>query len=278
VTTKTDRRVAIWVTDASGANAKEVVPATQSSGTDDHVTWGADRLLFTSTIAGRRSISSAGQDGGTSQEVVSQGIYPVTTSDGRTIVFRSTDPARQGLWKITDGGRPVQLVGGVAGWPSVTPDDRSVIFTSYRGGTQSLWMVSIDGGTPTEVTNRFVSGPSLAPDGKAVVFATPDDQGQAASAICNLPDCSSLRWLAPRPGGATFRSEWAPDGAGFLYVDGTPQNLWVESLDGRPARQLTHFTDNRQIADVAWSRDGTRLAIARTTMTTDIVLFRGLKR
>ena len=32
VTTKTDRRVAIWVSDGSGANAKEVVPATQSSG------------------------------------------------------------------------------------------------------------------------------------------------------------------------------------------------------------------------------------------------------
>jgi hypothetical protein len=49
-------------------------------------------------------------------------------------------------------------------------------------------------------------------------------------------------------------------------------------LDGKPPRQLTHFTDDRQIADAAWSRDGKRLAIARTTTTTDIVLFRGLKR
>jgi hypothetical protein len=49
-------------------------------------------------------------------------------------------------------------------------------------------------------------------------------------------------------------------------------------LDGKPPRQLTHFTDDRQIADAAWSHDGTRLAIARTTTTADIVLFRGLKR
>ena len=68
-----------------------------------------------------------------------------------------------------------------------------------------------------------------------------------------------------------------PIGTGFLYAAGTPQNLWVESLDGTPARQLTHFTDDRQIADAAWSRDGTRLAIARTTTATDIVLFRGLE-
>jgi hypothetical protein len=49
-------------------------------------------------------------------------------------------------------------------------------------------------------------------------------------------------------------------------------------LDGKPRPQLTRFTDDRQIADAAWSRDGKRLAIARTTTTIDIVLFIGLKR
>jgi serine/threonine protein kinase/Tol biopolymer transport system component len=276
VTTKTDRRVAIWVSDGSGANAKEVVPATQSSGTADDVTWAADRLLFTSTIGGHRSISSVGQDGGTSQEVVTQGIWPTTTSDGRTVVFRSTDFARQGLWRVTDGGRPVQVVGGQASWPSVTRDNRSVVFTSLRGDTQSLWMVSIDGGTPTQVANRYAAVPVLSPDGKAVAFGSQDDQGRPVYAICNLPDCSSLRFLPPQPAGGGRRIKWTPDNTGFLYVTGTPQNLWVESLDGKPARQLTHYTDDRQIADAAWSRDGKRLAIARTTTTTDIVLFRGL--
>jgi dipeptidyl aminopeptidase/acylaminoacyl peptidase len=266
------------VSDGSGANAKEVVPATQSSGMGDDVTWAADRLLFTSTIGGHRSISSIGQDGGTSQEVVTQGFVPTSTSDGRTVVFRSTVPQRQGLWKVTDGGRPAQLLGGPAGWPSVTHDDRSVIFSSASGGVQSLWMVSIDGGTPVQLTNRFVSVPTLSPDGKAVAFGTQDDQGRPAYAICNLPDCSPLRFVPPRPGGGSGRITWTPDSTGFLYVTGTPQNLWVESLDGKPARQLTHFTDDRQIADAAWSRDGTRLAIARTTTTTDIVLIRGLKR
>ena len=275
VTTKSDRRVAIWVSDGSGANATEVVPATPSSGTTDDVTWAADRVLFTSTMGGHRSISSVGQDGGTAQDVVTQGVYPTTTSDGRTVVFRSTEPARQGLWKVTDGGRPAQLTRGSTPWPHVTRDDRSVVFVSASGDKQSLWMVSIDGGTPVQVTSRFAAGAILSPDGKAVAFRSLDDQGRPAYAICNLPDCSSLRFLPQLPGG---RLTWTPDSRGFLYVAGTPQNLWVESLDGKPARQLTHFTDDRQIADAAWSRDGTRLAIARTTTATDIVLFRGLKR
>jgi serine/threonine protein kinase len=277
VTTKTDRRVAIWVSDGSGTNAKEVVPATQSSGTTDAVTWAADRVLFTSTMGGHRSIASIGQDGGPAQDVVTQGIDPTTTSDGRTVVFRSTDPARQGLWKITDGGRSVQLASGLTGVPRVTRDDRSVVFVSASGDKQSLWMVSIDGGTPVQVTNRFASQPILSPDGKTVAFQSSDDQGRAVDAICNLPDCASPRLLPPPPGGSRLLT-WTPDGTGFLYRAGTPQNLWVESLDGKPPRQLTHFTDDRQIADAAWSRDGTRLAIARTTTATDIVLFRGLKR
>ena len=41
----------------------------------------------------------------------------------------------------------------------------------------------------------------------------------------------------------------------------------------------THFTaDGKTIADFAWSGDGQRLAVARFSLTNNIVLFRGLKR
>jgi hypothetical protein len=45
-----------------------------------------------------------------------------------------------------------------------------------------------------------------------------------------------------------------------------------------PPSKITQFTDDRQILDVAWSRDGTRLAVARATQTRDIVLIKGLKK
>ena len=50
----------------------------------------------------------------------------------------------------------------------------------------------------------------------------------------------------------------------------------MQPLDGSAPRQITHFTDGRSIVDFAWSRDGKHLAIARTTVTNDIVLFKGL--
>jgi Tol biopolymer transport system component len=237
--------------------------------------------MFTRAVAGHKSISIVPRDGGTPQEVISQGAGSdlTATFDGRTIVFSLFDPAHLGLWKVTDGGRPVQLTAGPVGWPRITRDDRQVVFISPSASVQSLWMVSINGGTPIQVTNRFAAGPALSPDGKTVSFASQDDQNHPVHVVCNLPDCSSPRFLARPPGSVSrFVRPWTPDGQGLTYVTGTPQNLWVQRLDGKPSRQLTHFTDDREIADVAWSRDGKRLAIARTTTTDDIVLFKGLKR
>jgi serine/threonine protein kinase len=276
VTTKTDRRVSIWVTDGSRADAKEILHGIQSSGTSDDVVWALDRLFFTSTIGGHRSISSINPDGGTPQEVVSQGMWPGVTSDGRTLIFNSTDPSRPGVWKMTDGGRPVQVRKGPTGWPRVTRDDRSVIFTALTSGDpQSLWMVAIAGGTPIQLANRFAAMPALSPDGKAVAFQSEDEQGRIVTAVCNLPDCASLRFVPLNGNGQ--RIGWTPDSGGFILPAGTPQNLWAEPLDRKPPRQITHFIDDAQIADASWSRDGNRLAVSRTTSMNDIVLIKGLK-
>ena len=72
------------------------------------------------------------------------------------------------------------------------------------------------------------------------------------------------------------RISWTPDGSGVAFArDG---NLWVQATEGGAPRPLTRFTDTRPIGSFAWSRDGTRLAITRVTVTNDIVLFRGLGR
>jgi Tol biopolymer transport system component len=241
------------------------------------VAWAGDRVLFTGSVSGHRAILSVRPDGGIPQEVVAQGGKPTATSDGRTIVFAPTDPARAGLWKVTDGGRAVQLTPVTGGWPSVTRDDRHVVYTAQVAGIQSLWMVSIDGGTPTELTNRFVASPTLSPDGKTVAFFSADAQNQNVLMICDLSECMSPRSMA-FPVSPIAMQKFTPDGLGIMYVTGTPPNLWVQPLDGTPARQFTHFTDDHTIADSAWSHDGRHLAIARTTTSNDIVLFKGLKR
>ncbi len=289
VTVRTERRIEIQVSDAMGANAVRVAPPVLSSGTTDYVAWAGDRLLFSSSPGGHRAISSVLPGGGAPQGIVSRGDLPTATSDGRTIVFVSDETGRAGLWKAnTGGGRRMQLLSENVGWPRVTSDDRYVLFTSSRSGVQSLWRVPIDGGTPARVTDVLAASPDISPDGKSIAFASLDDQNRPVLMICDLPDCTSRRSMPASGGGGGGGGggsggggggagrKWTPDGRGLAYV-GPGSNIWVQPLDGKLPHQITHFSDNRQIADFAWSRDGKRLAISHATVANDIVLFKGLR-
>ena len=53
----------------------------------------------------------------------------------------------------------------------------------------------------------------------------------------------------------------------------TEQNLYLQPLNGSRPTVLTRFADLR-MSDFAYSPDGKRLAILRSAITSDIVLFR----
>jgi Tol biopolymer transport system component len=278
VTGRADAKTSVWVSYDGGANGTEVVPPApdEPAGYGRGVTWAGEHLIYTTRSADFSSISTRLPDRGTAEEIVSRGIWPTATSDGRTIVFVSTEAAVRGaLWKAdADGRHAVQIAPSNVLYPMVTRDDRHVIFVDpvrSSGGRFFSWMVPIDGGTPTQITDVDTRYPDVSPDGKSIAFLNSDPQGLTAIIVCQLPTCTARKSL---PG--VGQPRWMPDGRGIAYP--RESNLWVQPLDGGPPHQLTHFTDARTIADFAWSRDGRRLAIARATVTNDIVLFRGLKR
>ena len=153
-------------------------------------------------------------------------------------------------------------------------------FISQRSGQQTPWVVSLDGGQATQIPERFAATGTLepSPDGKSILFRSLDAANRGTFVVCNLPACVAPRVIASEIVEREGRVRWTPDGHGLGFVDVTSPNIWVYSFDGKPLRQLTHFTDDRRIADFAWSRDGNRLAIARGATTNDIVLFKGLRR
>jgi hypothetical protein len=276
VTGRSDVRAGVWVGDRSGTSGAEVAPL--STGNDSGgLAWAGERLLHVITANGHTSIAAL--TGRTmSDEIVTRGVFPSATSDGRTIIFVSTEIGdRAGLWKVdADGRNAVQLVSGSALWPVVTPDNLRVIFGSIRSGKQRLWSVPIEGGPAVQLGDMFAFYPDVSPDGKSLLFgASTTTRGELG--ICDLPACTAVRAVKTPEGGPISR--WTPDGKGIaFYYLGRGGNLWVQPLDGSPLRQLTHFADDRLITDFVWSRDGTRLAISRFTEADDIVLFKGLRR
>jgi Tol biopolymer transport system component len=277
VTGRTDAKVAIWVGDGDGANGTEAAPpAPHETNYGYGLTWAGEHLVFTSTVGDHSSLFRVVPGRGAPEEIHSRVQWlGAGTSDGRTLVFISTEPRTQGsLWKSdADGRNAVQIAPGNVFAPVVTRDDRSVIVVKADEKTQAVaWMVPIDGGTPTQITDRLTQFPDVSPDGRFMAFFTADASNPPAIVVCDLPGCKTLTRLPPPP--AVTKLRWTPNGRGIAYHKDS--NVWIQPLDGGPARQFTHFTDGRTIPDFAWSRDGKRLAIARVSVTNDIVLFKGL--
>jgi Tol biopolymer transport system component len=211
-----------------------------------------------------------------SEEVVSSGGYqPAATTDGRTVVFTKTG-IDGGIWKVdADGNHAVPLAPRGSFFPVVTPDDRQVIFLSAQSGIVSPWVVPLEGGAPKEFVHLFAQSLDVSSDGRSLVLASRDEQNRPVFITCDLPACTNRQSL-PASGS---RPRWAPGDRSLAYISPPAgENIWIKPLDGKPSSQLTRFGDGRPIVDFAWSHDRKRLAIARATVTNDIVLFKGLRR
>jgi eukaryotic-like serine/threonine-protein kinase len=270
VTGRRDARMDLWVGDGGAATGADVVQRVPIS--LERVVWAGDRLLYGGVVGGKPAILRVTPGENTQEDVVVEALAPAATSDGRTIVFVSSTDNTLDLWTAdANGRRKTRLAPTVtANLVAVTPDDRYVLFTSIAGGTVSIWMVAIEGGSPTKLTDG--TGAAVSPDSRSIAFTAEGVNGVTSLFVCSLPDCGTPRAIGP----AQFNMavSWTPDGRGVAYPsDG---NLWVQPLSGGAPRQFTRFTDGRPIGSFAWSRDGRRLAITRSTITNDIVLFEGL--
>jgi Tol biopolymer transport system component len=242
--------------------------------------WAGSRLLYVGRSGEDLAVLASAIDGGDGEVLAAQAGGPGGTTASGTIVYVSLAESTLGsIWKAdADGRRPVQIVTDVAMWPRATPDGRNVVFIA---GTRPR-IVSIDGGTPRILADIDARAPAVSSDGNLLAFFSVNDANEIEIVVCDLPNCEAQQRFSP-PGladpiaqGSVVR--FTPDGTGIAYVNLVDaSNIWLQPLDGSPPQAFTEFTDGQSIFDFAWSADGQRLAIARGTISRDIVLFRGLR-
>jgi len=275
VTSRPEVRVAVWVGSTSG-EGKEIVsaaPFLSSALPYATVGWDGANVLFTHTLTGRFEVFRVPADASSNAEAVVAGRDFAVGPSG-DIVLRTITGDDVGLWRFDRAGRnPARLAEGSINFPMVTADGREVVFSSPAGGQQSVWRVPIGGGPPSQIVDQPIglSGFSdVSVDGRSILL-----NWGGSWRLCDYPSCTS-----PRPASVKGSlPRWTPDGKGLSYMvqDANGTNIWVQPLDGSASRQITHFTDGRLIGHYAWSRDGQRLAVSRASLSSDIVLFRGLK-
>ena len=284
--------VNLWIAPEGNAAKAVRLPTGNVSfyaSTGNNVAWTPDgRLVFVTTEGGTADLWLANADGSNRKQLTANGgknFSPSVSADGNYIVFMSVRDGRRNIWRINgDGSNPVRLTSGLSeGYPTITPDGRWVVYSAYAGVRPELWKVSIDGGTPVRIIDSVATAGAVSPDGRFIAFMYPESRDPLAPpnriSIIPIEGGPSIKTLDLQTSGTVSTLiAWAADGKSILYTLNTNNvsNLWSQSLDGGPPKQITDFKD-MLMTGFAWSKDGKQLACTRGTFLRDAILITDLK-
>jgi serine/threonine protein kinase len=198
--------------------------------------------------------------------------------NGRTIAFRQlgrSGNANANLWRmdITGANQKQLTFGKNESEPRCGSDPKWIYFLDHADN-RYVKRISVDGGSPETIVRTSVGQFAVSPDGKEIVSTEVREEDRKLVARIDTVDDHKTQFT-PIDQRAAQGVEFTPDGKGIVFVvrEKGVDNLWTETLDGSPAKQLTHFAVD-SIYSFGYSRDGTKLAIQRGHEVSDAILLR----
>ncbi|MDQ1557207.1 MAG: hypothetical protein QOD32_267, partial [Pyrinomonadaceae bacterium] len=279
------RIVNLWI--APGDKASEAVKILSGNSKDLGwllgVQWLRDgRIIYGSTASGKEDIWLMNADGSNQKQLTTTAganFEPTASADGRIMVYvsKAADAAPH-LWKMNlETGECAQFTNGVSELrPDISPDGRWVAYMLVDKDSPRVWKTSIDGNEAAiQLSDKITSVPRFSPDGRFIACFYRADVDTFSKLAVIPSDGGEPVKVFDKPPTTIIESgiQWTPDGRALTFIvnrDGV-SNIWLQPLDGSPAKQLTNFT-SETIFRFAWSPDGKMFVAERGTEIGDIVL------
>jgi len=294
VTVRSEGESDIWVSSNEDlTNAKQI-----TSNKFDGVTgmaWSPDgKLLHGSNESGTRDLWLMNADGTDNRQLTANSglnFFPCLSADGKYVIFQSSRSPKgsMNIWRINiDGSNPTQLTSGIHDVNPQCTLDNQIIYSADYQGHASVWKMPVEGGNSARITDYFSFVLALSPTNENIALTFFDDKTTPVRARTGIISASggppttvfdfptSFGTLGGGFYGQTI--SFTRDGKSLTYIDtkNGVSNIWSQPIAGGPSKQLTHFTSD-MIFYYAWSSDGKKLAMARGTKTSDVVLIKDLR-
>jgi serine/threonine protein kinase/Tol biopolymer transport system component len=285
VTVVSDITSNIWlVPNGEWSNGRQLT-STKSNGIGSTALLNDGRIIYESRIGGNSDLWIMNADGRNQKQLTDDAYnerFALATPDGHRIVFLSARPASASqLWRMDiDGSNAKRLTDSPALNATISPDGKWVVYMTFGPGGFSIWKVSIDGGEPVQITSQYSLSPVISPDGKLIACYYLDKRtGGLKIALIPFEGGEPVKIFEYQAADAgTYPVRWTHDGHALTYIvnRGGVSNIWIQPIDGSPARQLTDFKSDR-IFSFDWSRDGKWLVLARGPEQRDVVMMSDFK-
>ncbi len=212
-----------------------------------------------------------------------QNAWPSPSPDGSQIAFISDRDGGLDVWKMpVSGGTPTRLThDGLSTNPEWIGDE---IFFRARGsepGTMVLYRMPAAGGDAVQITQVNSWGPTVSPDGTRLMYHAynaEETRNQIEIMALATGEVEHVIYLRQWE-----EAVWSPDGTAIHYSKHTDgqDNVWSHPIsagdDTSGDVKITDFDDRIDILSIAWSQDGTTLALSRGTTSRDVVLLKGFR-
>jgi Tol biopolymer transport system component len=251
------------------------------------VDWTPDgKIVFSSAANGHPDIWITDEDGNNQKQLtvnLGSNFNGLSVSpDGRYIVYVSARSGGPHIWRVDlDGGNPKQLTDGTGEFNPFFSADGQWVFYRYGVADKSgIWKVPVDGGSPAQLPDPLshMTPHGISPHGEMAACTLPGSQATGRVLGIFSVENGSLIQQIPISRRAAPWVEWTPDGRFLTYIEPRAgvANLWIQPLDGGPAKQLTDFKAD-YVYQFAWSRDGRRLVCGHGSTSNDVVLISGIR-
>lgn len=278
ITTQSEQTSRLWVsTGDSIENGKPILTETGADSAIEGVAWTSDgKIIIRFSENGQDDLWQIEANGNERKQLTvnsDNNAHPAICDGGNTIVFTSKRTGVYRLWRMDKDGRNPKLLTAYSDdselFPSCAPDGNWII---YQKGWRkaALWKVPLTGGEPSPLIETIAIRPAVSPDGKFVAYYYLNKVWGLG--VASSEGGKSLQKF-PLPASVISRFvRWTPDGKALAYIDTRDgvSNIWLQPIDGTPPKQLTKFnTENIFYFD--WSLDGKNFAIARGTVTSNVI-------